>query len=106
MTVEKVDPQNGNIVDIWILELTRGIMTRLTSDASINQLPIWSPDGEQIAFRSNRNQADNIYLKASNGAGTEEILLKSSVMWDWSTHNSELFVQLPADTSRPINTGI
>jgi len=43
----------GN-TDVWLLDGPR--MSRLTFDAAFDSRPIWSPDGAQIAFRSNRNQ--------------------------------------------------
>src|SRR5262249_28381271 len=45
---------NGNI-DVWVWEFTRGIGTRLTFNLSNDQDPVWSPDGSQIAFDSNRD---------------------------------------------------
>ena len=66
----------GN-TDIWLLDLLRGAMTRLTFDAAIDLSPIWSPDGMRTAFSSNRTGVFNLYLKPSNGSGTEERLLDS-----------------------------
>ena len=44
---------NGN-VDVWLLELGRGVLSRFTSDAADDMFPIWSPDGTRIVFSSNR----------------------------------------------------
>jgi Tol biopolymer transport system component len=48
---------------------------------------VWSPDGSHIAFDSNRKGRRNLYLKASSGASTEELLLESAqdkIAMDWS----------------------
>ena len=61
--------------DIWIFDLVRGTRTRLTFDPADDTNPIWSPDGTHIAFTSNRSGQRNIYWKAADGSGSEELLL-------------------------------
>ena len=76
----------GN-ADIWLLDLVRGGMTRLTFDAALDGTPVWSPDGMRIAFTSNRTGVFNLYLKPSNGSGAEEGLADSpntKQPQDWS----------------------
>ncbi len=76
----------GN-ADIWLLDLVRGGMTRLTFDAATDINPVWSPDGMRIAFSSNRTGVFNLYVKPSNGSGVEEQLVDSPHIkqpQDWS----------------------
>ena len=61
--------------DIWIFDLLRGAKTRLTSDPAEDVNPVWSPDGTRIAFTSERTGQRNIYWKAADGSGSEELLL-------------------------------
>ena len=68
------DPQT-NTRDIWIFDLLRGTKTRLTFDPADDLDPVWSPDGKRIAFTSDRSGQRNIYLKAADGSGSEELLL-------------------------------
>jgi serine/threonine protein kinase/Tol biopolymer transport system component len=86
--------------DVWIVDLARGGLTRLTSDPSVDIDPIWSPDGMQIAFSSNRNGPYDIYVKPSSGAGAETLVLKSSktkYMQDWSRDGFILYCELDLD---------
>lgn len=68
------DPQTKTR-DIWIFDLLRGTKTRLTFDPADDLDSIWSPDGTQIAFTSNRTGQRNIYRKPADGSGSEELLL-------------------------------
>jgi eukaryotic-like serine/threonine-protein kinase len=81
------DPARG-ATDIWIYDLASGTRTRLTFDPSQNRQPIWSPDGSEIVFFSTRRTSfPQLYHKASNGAGKEELLLNSTAQDrpdDWS----------------------
>jgi len=61
--------------DIWVLDIARGVRTRLTFGPISNASPIWSPDGKWIAYTSDRNGRSNLYRKASDGSGPEELLL-------------------------------
>jgi len=60
--------------DIWLYELSRKVMTRLTTDPANDYAPIWSPDGRQIVFSSNRSGVAQLYRKNADSSGPEEQL--------------------------------
>ncbi len=63
---------------LWQLNLAQGTTTRFVTDTdSANFFPVWSPDGEQLAFASARNSALNLYLKRTTGTAPEERLLET-----------------------------
>jgi Tol biopolymer transport system component len=66
----------GNI-DVWLGDLLRGGLTRLTFDAAPDHHPVWAPDGTRIAFNSAPTGVDDLYVKPSNGAGAEARVLAS-----------------------------
>lgn len=74
---ERTNPETQNR-DIWLLEVASGATTRFTSDPGWEAFPIWSPDGSRIIFTSNRSGVYDLYQKASNGVGDEELLYQSS----------------------------
>jgi Tol biopolymer transport system component len=83
--------------DIWLLDLTRGTMTRLTFDAAAEAAPVWSGDGSRIFFSSNRDTGKfSLYQKISSGAGSDELLLRTennAFVDDWfSGRNGELLL--------------
>jgi eukaryotic-like serine/threonine-protein kinase len=78
---------DGNNTDIWLTAVSPASDTRFTFDPAIDQAPIWSPDGNRIAFASNRSGKFDLYQHASNGAGQDELLFKSDqrkFVDDWS----------------------
>jgi len=73
--------------DVWIQDWARNVRSRLTFDPADDARPVWSPDGSRIVFGSNRGGVPKLYLKASSGAGSDELLLKSDKPQrptDWS----------------------
>jgi dipeptidyl aminopeptidase/acylaminoacyl peptidase len=61
--------------DLWLLDLTRDPEQRLTTHASLNDAPFWSPKGDRIVFSSNRGGTFNLYQKVASGTGQDELLL-------------------------------
>ena len=62
--------------DLWVFEFARSVATRFTFDPGRDRTPVWSPDRNQIVFRSGLG-TDDLYRKPSNGASDEQLLLKS-----------------------------
>jgi serine/threonine-protein kinase len=79
--------------EIWILELGRDILTRLTfSEGGVSFAPAWSPDGRRILFSSNRVDGKyRLFSKPADGSGdaeqltTEALGVPSSVSPDGKT---------------------
>jgi serine/threonine-protein kinase len=69
------------IVDLWLYDLTRRTLIRLTFGDSNDINPIWFPDGERIAFASTRDsdKIDNMYFLRADGSGEVERLLPSDL---------------------------
>ncbi len=63
--------------DIWIWDLARETLTRLTFDPGFDQYPVWTPDSTRVVFSSTRGGRD-LYWKAADGTGTVERLTESA----------------------------
>ena len=59
--------------DIWLMEVGRGGLSRFTSDRADDDMPVWSPDGSRIAFKSDRSGQMAFYHKSSSGTGEEKL---------------------------------
>ena len=100
---------------IWIFDLARGVPSRLTFTAAWDYQPIWSPDSSRIVFASRRTGRQDLYMRASNGAGDDAALLTDDgnfkVPTGWSPDGRFiLYSRRPPGgrgrptTDRPLNT--
>jgi serine/threonine-protein kinase len=62
---------------VWVYALDgRSAMRRLTLDGQ-NRLPVWSPDGQWLAYQSDRASGPGIYRQRADGTGGAERLTTS-----------------------------
>jgi Tol biopolymer transport system component len=107
----RVSPDGGQIAvmleaandDIWIFDLQDDSAgTRLTFEAGSNVAPVWSPDGEEVAFSSNRSGPFNLYRKRVDGSRPAERLTTSERIQfatSWSPDGRYLaFIQVERET--------
>jgi Tol biopolymer transport system component len=64
----------GFNTDVWVYDIPRGTLTRLTFDGH-SGFPVWSPDGKRIAYMTRRGAEWEIRSKAADGSGAEETVL-------------------------------
>jgi serine/threonine protein kinase/Tol biopolymer transport system component len=89
---------NAGQTDIWVLDLIRGVRTRVTFGPVGNVSPLWSPDGKWIAYSSAQSGHFAICRKPSDGSGAEECLLsveQQPALHDWSRDGKNLLYSLP-----------
>ncbi|CAN5766400.1 hypothetical protein BH18ACI5_BH18ACI5_30280 [soil metagenome] len=63
--------------DIWIWELARKVLTRLTLGPEDDNYPVWTRDSLSIIYRSAGTGRSDIYRRAAEGTGTVERLTSS-----------------------------
>ncbi len=73
-----ISPDGESIVfvalqDLW-LRKNDGSIHQLTNDQYVQMLPIWSPDGQQIAFSSDRDGEFGIYTMSVGGTDLKKVL--------------------------------
>jgi len=93
---DQAEPRNRTF-DLWRLDFARGIPSRLTFHPSHDLFPLWSPDGTRIAFNSIRDPPPQLYELNANSAGTEKILLKTTLPAGpsgWSTDGTLLIYDI------------
>ena len=89
--------------DLWILDLDRGVLTRLTSGHGMYVFPVWSPDGGTILFQRSPTE---VFRTETRGAGTQELVRRSTFTQgplDWSRDGRSLiYFEIAPDTNRDL----
>jgi eukaryotic-like serine/threonine-protein kinase len=61
---------------IWLYDLGRDTLTRLTFEGSTNVDPIWTPDGKRIVFKGSSNR---LFFQPADGSGPAQEFTKSEL---------------------------
>ena len=67
-------------LDLWLSDIDRPTLTRLTSGAGVDFSPVWTRDGRALIFSSQRASAGNIFRQPANGSGAVERLSESPLL--------------------------
>lgn len=72
-------PGVGN--DIYVVDITENNLQQLTDHPWQDLYPAWSPDGQWIAFWSNRDGGNAVYLMEADGANPKRLANGRSPEW-------------------------
>lgn len=72
--------------DLWRIDLRTGEGLQLTSDPADDAMPVWAPDGRQLAFSSKRLGSFDVFVADSRGLMKRPLLTGEGDQWvnDWS----------------------
>lgn len=75
-------------------DLDRGNLSRLTFDPGEDESPLWTPDGEHIAFAADRDGSRLTLQRRADGSGDEEVVRAAAPrhhhLWAWSSDDRRL----------------
>jgi serine/threonine-protein kinase len=81
----RVSPDGAQVVvsidnlDIWVVDVSRGTLSRVTTTPGVDNVPIWTPDGERVVFATMREATGrfSFFTQRADGTGSAEKLLGS-----------------------------
>jgi hypothetical protein len=81
----RISPEGGRVVldvrdqerDIWLWDLARNALTRVTFDPGGDQRAVWAPDGRRLFFASGREGNMNLFSQPADGTGMAARLTKA-----------------------------
>jgi serine/threonine-protein kinase len=63
--------------DLWLWDLGRTTLTRLTFTPGVDVVQVWTPDSRRLIFTSERAGVRNLFWQAADGSGAAERLVES-----------------------------
>jgi dipeptidyl aminopeptidase/acylaminoacyl peptidase len=92
--------------DVWIFDLARGALTRLTFDPGEDETPIWSPDGRSLAWVTQRSgRPRQVLRRPADGSSQEQVVWSTdrhAHLHDWSPDGTVLLATQDGESSRDV----
>jgi serine/threonine-protein kinase len=74
---------------VWIKQLDRGPISKLTFQGELNFRSTWTPDGRTVAFVSNRGGDNDLYTRVADGSAQAELLLDDDGVLNQVTYSPD-----------------
>jgi eukaryotic-like serine/threonine-protein kinase len=71
------DPSHGQNQDVWVLDVSRGTSSRITSEPTEEFDPAWFPDGERLVYVSDRGGSFFDLFERPAAGGDERMLVRT-----------------------------
>jgi Tol biopolymer transport system component len=87
-------------LDLWIFDIQLGTMNRFTFGGQ-NRSPVWSPDGQRIAYADNSLGKPGVVIRRADGTGPAESvpLGRRCYVNDWTGDGKTLVVSIPSPST-------
>ncbi|MCP4633189.1 MAG: hypothetical protein GY855_09715 [candidate division Zixibacteria bacterium] len=82
----------NNNFDIYVMPVTGGTSQQLTTNTARDAYPVWSPDGEYIAFSSDRSGNRDIWMIPAKGGIPTQLTNSPEIEYcpDWSPDGKKI----------------
>src|SRR5215471_17535225 len=88
----------GDQNDVWVADVERGALTRISFNDGEDETPAWSPDSSSVAWASSRSNLNRgVFRRPADGSGSEELIWsldKHCHVRDWSSDGKTLVIEI------------
>ena len=94
--------------DIYVMSIAGGTPTRIAEGLAYEHQPRWSPDGNTLAFVSDRGGGDNIWLMSPDGSNKRALTKEDFRLLNqpsWSPDGRYIVAKKHFTTGRSLGTG-
>jgi Tol biopolymer transport system component len=78
----------GDSPNIFVYDMAANTLKQITTEAN-NALPIWTPDGKRVAYRSTKSGSWNAFWKTPDGSGAAEQLTNAQYLTEPSSFSPD-----------------
>ncbi len=83
---------------LWVFDISRETFSRLNLGDVYEHYPVWTPDGERVAYQAGHFLGGTIYWTASDGSGeAEQLTTLPGIPASWSPDGGSLVFMHPGD---------
>jgi eukaryotic-like serine/threonine-protein kinase len=94
LAVVRLDDRSG-MQDLWIRDIRRDSLLRLTADDAHDGAPVWSADDQRLAYGSTRNGRVALYERLASGVGPERLIFTGpGIPFDWSPDGHHVVMEM------------
>ncbi|MFC1629453.1 hypothetical protein ACFL3H_10150, partial [Gemmatimonadota bacterium] len=86
------DVEDG-IWDLYVMAVDGSNSVKVSTNVYSAAPPVWHPDGDRIAFSSDRSGNHDVFLRAIDGSGVDSVLVgtdSNEIPWSWTSDGHAL----------------
>jgi Tol biopolymer transport system component len=96
-------------INIWLIDLVRGVRTRFTFDVDSATNPVWSPDGTRLVYTASIAGTPIVSVKATDGGSPAQTIYSGKNFINptsWSPDGSAVTFFVQSDQTKSFDVGI
>ena len=86
------DPEGGGTADVMVADASSGLVQPVIEGAAADFFPVWSPQGDRVAFATGMEAGDALGIRVANADGSDPVSIDSGKVefLAWAPSGDEL----------------